>query len=151
MKISVRQVQYNDAKIVKRLIEIEKQAFGGAGLDEWNLVPYIRHGKVAALWTDGKIIGGAQFIRDWNEVSRAYLIGIAIDSAYRGKGLGTRFLEECIKLLKADGIKCVELTVESNNTGAVNVYQNKLGFITACARKDEYGTGEDRLVMELTL
>lgn len=151
MNISIEQVKNNEAIIVGRLIEIEKQAFGDAGLDEWNLVPYIRHGKVIALLSDNKIIGGAQFIRDWDDLSRAYLVGIAVDSAYRGKGLGTRFLAECLELLKTEGIKCVELTVDSRNTGAVNVYQNKLGFITAGIRKDEYGAGEDRLVMERVL
>ncbi len=151
MTITIEHVKENNINTVLRLIEIEKQAFGEAGLDEWNLVPYIRHGKVIALWADNKIVGGAQFIRDWDDVSRAYLVGIAIDSAYRGKGLGTSFLAKCIELLKAEGIKYVELTVDSDNTGAVNVYKKKLGFVTTGNRKDEYGAGEDRLVMELKL
>jgi len=151
MDISVDIIDCNDAQVVSRLKQIEKQAFGDAGLDEWNLVPLIRHGMVMAMKCGGKVIGGAQFIRDWRDSSRAYLVGIAVDSDYRGNGLGTRFLRACLDLLKAQDIRCAELTVDPANYGAVKVYEKKLFFRTVEKRKDEYGPGEDRLVMEIDL
>lgn len=144
-------IESNDEHIIKRLMEIEKQAFGNAGLDEWNLIPYMRHGRVMALRDDEQIIGGAQFIKDWNDPLCAYLVGIAVDASYRGKGLGTFFLAECLSILKKEGIKSVELTVDPGNTGAIKVYETKLGFVTTQTRIGEYGAGEDRLVMRVML
>ena len=141
MDIQVSVIKNNDAKIIEKLKAIEKQAFGDAGLDEWNLVPFIRHGRVIALLSDGEVVGGAQYIRDWDEPSRAYLVGIAVDGSCRGKGLGTRFLSESLALLAAEGVACVELTVDAQNHGAVKVYSEKLGFETVGTRKDEYGAG----------
>ncbi len=132
-------------------MDIEKQAFGEAGLDAWSLVPLVRHGKVLALKYGNEVIGGAQFMRDWSDPAKAYLVGIAVDSSFRGKGLGTRFLSACIELLKTEGIKCIELTVDPQNYGAVKVYEEKLSFRTVAQRKNEYGPKEDRLVMELEL
>ena len=151
MNLRISTIKNNDAQVIERLKAIEMQAFGDAGLDEWNLVPLIRHGRVMALAYDHEVIGGAQFIRDWDDNTRAYLVGIAVDSAYRGKGLGTRFLSACIEQLKTEGVRCIELTVDPQYHGAVRVYEDKLSFRTVETRINEYGIGEDRLVMELHL
>jgi len=151
MESSVDVINSNDSETVENLIEIEKQAFGNAGLDQWTLVPLIRHGKVIALRYKNEIIGGAQFIRDWEDSLRAYLVGIAINSDYQGKGLGTRFLNGCLAILKDEGIGSVELTVDPSNKPAVRMYKDKLGFKTIETRKNEYGNGADRLVMERKL
>jgi ribosomal-protein-alanine N-acetyltransferase len=151
MNIRVDMIRDNDAQIVGRLSKIEEMAFGKAGLNEWTIVPLIRHGKVFALWHEREVIGGAQFIRDWKDPSRAYLVGIALDKNQRGKGLGTRFLAECLVMLKGEGVNSVELTVDAVNQPAAHVYQEKLGFGIVEERKDEYGAGENRLVMERML
>ena len=151
MNIKVEVIKQNDTQIMNRIMEIEKQAFGNAGLDEWNLVPYMRHGRVMVLKYHDKIVGDAQFVRDWDNPKRIYLYGIAIDYRYRGKGLGTRFLSECLFMIKEDGAEVVELTVDPKNDAAVKVYQSKLGFDIVADRKDEYGPGENRLVMERKL
>lgn len=147
MNIRVDMIKDNDAQIVDRLSEIEEQAFGKAGLNEWTIVPLIRHGKVFALWHEREVIGGAQFIRDWEDPFRAYLVGIAVDKNQRGKGFGTRFLAECLAMLKGEGVNSVELTVDAANRSAAHVYQQKLGFVIVEEREDEYGAGENRLVM----
>ncbi len=54
---------------------------------------WFRHGKVLALKYGNEVIGGAQFMRDWSDPAKAYLVGIAVDSSFRGKGLGTRFYQ----------------------------------------------------------
>ncbi len=151
MSLDIKVIKNNDANIVSSLVAIERSAFGPNGLSEWEIVPFIRHGLVIALMLDGKVIGGAQFLRDWNNPDKAYLFGIAVDSVYRGKGFGTRFLSDCCQRIKQEGFKSVELTVDANNHPAVKVYKEKLGFITMETRIAEYGEGEDRLVMAKTL
>lgn len=151
MSLAIEVINCNDVKIVSRFVQIEKNAFGQNGLDEWGIVPFIRHGLVIALKLDNEVIGGVQFIRDWRKPCHAYLFGIAVDPAFRGKGYGTRFLSDCCKLLKDDGINSVELTVDATNHVAIRVYKDKLGFQTMDTRIAEYGIGEDRLVMVKTL
>jgi len=147
LSLEISVVRKNDTNTVSCLVEIERNAFGPNGLSEWEIVPFIRHGLVIALKADGKVIGGAQFLRDWSHPDHAYLFGIAVDPAYRGKGFGTRFLSDCCLKLKEEGFKNVELTVDAANLPAVKVYKDKLGFETVETRVAEYGEGEDRLVM----
>ncbi len=147
MSLKVETINNNDSHTVSSLVKLEKNAFGPNGLSEWEIVPFIRHGLVAALKLDGKVIGSAHFLRDWTHPNHAYLFSIAIDPSYRGKGFGTRFLSDCCIILKQQGINSVELTVDATNHPAVKVYKDKLGFKTTETRIDEYGEGEDRLVM----
>ena len=151
MNLTVEVLNRNDAATVARLVQIDKDAFGPHGLSEWEIVPFIRHGLIAILKRDGKIIGGAQFLRDWHAPALAYLFGIAVDASCRGQGFGTLFLSECLTLLKEYGIQNVELTVDASNLAAVKVYRQKLGFSVSETRSNEYGDGEDRLVMIKTL
>ena len=151
MDFVVEKLTEHDIATADRMTEIEAQAFGEGGLNIWTLVPLIRHGRVFALRDGQQIIGGAQFMRDWEDNSRAYLVGIAVDARYRGKGLGTRFLGECMDSLKHEGVKKVELTVDAANVPAVRVYREKLGFDTQEVRQSEYGPGIDRMVMQKTL
>jgi len=151
MNITIEIITNNDASVVSRLVEIENRAFGTNGFSVWEIVPFIRHGLVMALRLDGHIVGGAHFLRDWKEPDLAYLFAIAVDPAYQGKGLGTRFLKDCCSILEQEGFKHVELTVDAANIPAVTVYKDKLGFETVETRIAEYGEGEDRLVMMKTL
>ncbi len=151
MDIVVEKVTVLNAAVMERMTEIEAQAFGEGGLNIWTLVPLLRHGRVFALRDGQHIIGGAQFMRDWEDNTRAYLVGIALDALCRGKGLGTRFLSECMDALKREGIACVELTVDAANVAAVRVYREKLGFEVLETRKGEYGPGVDRVVMQKVL
>ena len=147
MDWTVEVISDRDNRTLKRLEEIEAQAFNEGGLNVWMLVPLIRHGRVYALRQAGEVMGGAQFFRDWADSGLAYLVGIAVDRRCRGQGLGTRFLAECLAALKEEGVTSVELTVDADNAPALRVYQDKLGFIVRETRKDEYGPGVDRLVM----
>lgn len=151
MSFEVVPIRTNDEAMINRIKEIDRQAFGDAGLDEWAIVPLIRHGRVMALRYQGEIAGSALFFRDWDSPTRAYLFSIAIDKRFRGQGLGTRFLKGCLSMMDKEGIHYVELTVDAANHQAVKVYQEKLGFKTVGQRENEYGEGEDRLVMELGL
>lgn len=146
----IKRVIDNDLAIVTKIVKLETAAFGIGGLNEWTLVPLIRHGMVFVFTIDEQIIGAAEFILDWDNRDKSYLIGIVIDRHYRGKGYGTTFLKGCLEKLQDYNLKKVELTVDPKNIRAIMVYR-KIGFIETGFRKDEYGKGEDRLVMEFEL
>jgi len=144
-------VHTNDTKIVESIVKIEAEAFGNGGMNEWHLVPLIRHGRVYVARIDGQVVGSVQYLLDWENPRKAYMFGIAFTQAWQGRGLGTEFLKQSFRALAENNIEQVELTVDPNNTAAVKVYENKLGFVITGFRNNEYGEGENRLVMQLAL
>ncbi|MBP2638566.1 MAG: GCN5-related N-acetyltransferase [Firmicutes bacterium] len=139
-----------EPKLLERLVELEREAFGDGGMNEWHLVPVIRHGRVFVSKDNGIVVGEVQYMLDWDNPGLAYLIGVAVAGEVRGKGVGTTLLAESMQRLFDDKIDSVELTVEAGNVAAIKVYQDKLGFEVTDFRKNEYGPGQDRLVMVLT-
>ena len=137
--------------IIEQIVKLEREAFGDGGLNEWNLVPLIRHGKVFCLIENDLVLGCVQYLMDWNDHTKAYAVGISIAGLKRGKGYGTVLFSESMETLAGEGIKTVELTVDSQNTAAVAVYGRKLGFVITEKRFDEYGKGIDRIAMEKKL
>lgn len=147
----IKAIHDNDKKIVDKIIVLEDQAFGNGGMNEWHLVPFIRHGQVFAAVEGEEVLGAVQYMRDWQQPERAYLYGVSVSRERRGKGLGTVLLRDSFRELLQSGITEVELTVDPQNAAAIRVYQEKLGFSIGELRRNEYGAGEDRLVMRLQL
>ncbi|WP_312203017.1 GNAT family N-acetyltransferase [Anaerospora hongkongensis] len=137
--------------VISRLVEMDREAFGSGGMNEWHLVPLIRHGRVFAIRREGEIVGAIQYMLDWDEPYKAYLVGVSVCRHWQGKGVGTQLLTESFRRLIRYGLKEVELTVAPENTRAVKLYETKFGFVTTGFRKAEYGEGEDRLVMKCRL
>jgi len=115
------------------------------------MVPFIRYGRVFTAKVDNEIVGCAQFMREWNNPETAYFYGVSMLPEYRGGGLGTAFLKEILALIKFDGIIKIILSVSPENKAAIHIYKHKLGFVERYSAPNEYGCGEDRLIMELTL
>ena len=140
-----------DLTLLQRLVQLEKEAFGIGGLNEWSLLPFIRHGRVYIAKQQQEVVGLIEYMRDWSNPHKAYLVGVSIAKEMRGQGLGTILLHTTLRLLEKENIEEIELTVDPKNLGAIKVYEEKLGFIKKSFRVDEYGAGENRLVMSLLL
>jgi len=143
----IRIVTPDQKSTITRIIALEAEAFGDGGLDEWNLLPLIRHGRVFVLEEDSLTAACIQYMKDWNDPSKAYAVGISVDKNRRGKGYGTELFRASMDILADEGIKTVELTVDPENASAVAVYGRKLGFVISEERRDEYGEGVHRIVM----
>lgn len=144
-------VQTVEPHLVKRLVELETSAFGHGGMNEWHLVPLIRHGRVFVIRRKQEIVGLIQYMLDWEHPQKAYMVGVSTDKEWRGQGIGTKLLKESFSRLYQEHIEEIELTVDPDNVAAVTVYEKKLGFEVVELRKNEYGQGENRLVMKLLL
>ena len=144
--IEFRVLSEPDNRILDQICAIERQAFGDGGIDRWVLSPFIRHCKVSVLIHDGRVLGVAEWIRNFDNPKVVYLFGLAIDYEYRGNGLGRRLLSESIKLWRMYDITTVRLTVAEDNLAAVGLYES-MGFHVEANLADEYGKGEDRLLM----
>lgn len=145
----IEQIYKCDAETIQGIVDLETEAFGTGGLNEWHLVPLIRHGRVFVTRENNAVIGSVQYMLDWSQPQKAYMFGVSISKNYRGKGIGTNLLKESINMLAGQGISEVELTVDPKNVAAIRVYEEKLGFRISEFRENEYGEGEDRLVMNL--
>lgn len=148
--IRVEVVENCNAKQLKQLVEIEKEAFGDWGYNEWALAPFIRYGKVFALYYKNDIAGLAIFFRKWSNPDIAYLASISVKKLFRGMGLGSHFLQLCLEQVK-DECEKVKLHVDPSNKAAYKIYFDHFGFEPVSFAKDEYGKGMDRIVMELDL
>lgn len=146
-------VQDYDLKILKRMVNFGLGIFGDLGMDEWGLVPQIRHGNVYILKEEDNkmIVGLAIFMRSWEDIDTCYLYDYAIAEDYQSMGLGYHFLVTVAKSIKEQGFKYMALTVDSKNKGAVKLYKEKIGFTIDEFSKDEYGKGHDRYKMVLDL
>ncbi len=144
----IKLVSPDNAYLIQQIISLETEAFGDAGMDEWGLMPLIRHGKVFIMEENDQVIGCIQYMRDWDDPSKSYIVGISISAAHRGKGFGTQLMGTTMDLLVRDGFTVFELTVDPDNTAGIAVYERKLGFRTTGRRVNEYGKGLDRIVME---
>lgn len=149
--MQVERVKNVDLTMLRRLVQLETEAFGTGGLNEWHLVPFIRHGRVFLASEKEAAVGLIQYMRDWDNPRKVYLIGVSIAKERRGQGLGTRLIQTSLEALKKENVAEVELTVDPENKGAIKVYVGKLGFVAKETRIGEYGAGEDRLVMILSL
>lgn len=136
---------------VRRLVELDSDAFGAGGLNIWHMVPIVRHGRVFGIRHGGELVGAVQYLLDWTNRRKAYIIGISISREHRGLRLGTALLTESLKALAGEDIDEVELTVSPHNRAAVHLYEKKLGFRRSGCLPAEYGEGEDRLLMTKVL
>lgn len=106
---------------------------------------------VHVIRCDSKVVGDALVLRRrHNGVVSARLYSIAIDQAYRGRGLGRALLVNCLDVLRAQGVVSVSLEVDVSNTPAITLYES-LGFSRTRMLRDYYGPGKSGLKMRIDL
>ena len=151
--LTVYLVQDFNLSLLKRMVDFGLNVFGELGMDEWGLVPQIRHGNVFILKEEKRkrIIGLAILMRDWEDIEKAYLFDYAIEDEFQGQGLGYHFLIAICKNLKEQGFNKMSLTVDVDNKAAIRLYKEKLGFEIITMSEDEYGRGHHRYFMQLDL
>ena len=151
--LTVYLVQDYNNQFLRRMVEFGIDLFGELGMDEWGLVPQIRHGNVFVLKEEDKkkLIGLAILMRDWEDSEKVYLFDYAIAGELQGQGLGYHFLKVIIKNLDEQGFKRVGLTVDTENASAIKLYKDKIGFKILEMNADEYGKSHDRYIMELEI
>lgn len=74
---------------------------------------------------DDKIIG---FVFGEKKITfiknAAYIKSIWVRKSWRGKGVGTKLMRECLSAMKKYGIKSVSLTAREGNKRAVSLYKD---------------------------
>ncbi|MEV0297867.1 GNAT family N-acetyltransferase [Nocardia sp. NPDC050710] len=82
-------------------------------------------------------IGGAQ---------RGWVLGLAVDSEYRGRGIARALLEQAVTNCRAALVDSVYITVRPTNQAATNLYK-KAGFTRISHETQYFGAEEPRDVL----
>ncbi|MHB8840574.1 MAG: GNAT family N-acetyltransferase [Candidatus Aquicultor sp.] len=149
-ELTVERLSQFDTRLLDELSRVEAEAFGEGGLNHWTFPVFIRHGAVFVLKCGDALCGVADVLKDWKDPELAFVVGFAIREDRRSMGFGTQFLHELLRVLRDEGIKKIQLTVDPECKQAISVYR-KAGFEQVAELADEYGPGIDRLLYELNL
>ncbi len=102
-------------------------------------------GFLVALDQQQRVIGYILLARSESQQC-AWILSIAVDSRFQGKGIGKRLLTESLSSLSTDVCQ-VKLTVAPDNP-ARSLYA-KLGFVEQGIEADYFGPNEARILMIL--
>jgi ribosomal-protein-alanine N-acetyltransferase len=131
------------------VLEIERASFGKHAWDTELFLAYWRAAPdfflIAKL---GRRIAGYSIARiDWRG---ADLESIAVDPAFRQRGVAQALLGETLAKLRTQQVATFRLMVEVENEPALRFYR-QAGFIRVLRAKNYYGPGRDAWRMHLRL
>lgn len=96
---------------------------------------------------DGEVVGYAGL---WQPIDEGHITNIVTKKDKRGNHIGTKMLEEIIKLAKNKNLKCVTLEVNEHNEAAINLYK-KYNFKEVGKRNKYYNNIDDAIIMTLEI
>jgi ribosomal protein S18 acetylase RimI-like enzyme len=153
IKIKIKILEGFDNELIELIKNLEKENLGElAALNEWQIPVIIRYGKFieAIIEATGEIAGICEMLKEWKPGNTAFIHSFYVVEKLRNKGVGSQLLASVIDILKKENFEAAELTVDPGNWAAVNLY-DKAGFKEKELEHDEYGKGEDRILMVLKL
>ena len=134
-----------------RVLEIERRAFP----IPWSAWAFIHahmssRSSIIVAELDGKVVGYAVFELQRRRGSLVgHLTNLAVDEAYRRRGVGSTLLAECLRRMRKAGCSSVRLEVRESNSAARAFYRRH-GFREVGRVRWYYGD-EDAILMELEL
>lgn len=99
---------------------------------------------LVALNGEGRVIG---YAGAWIIFDEGHVTNVAVDSAYRGQGVGRALMRALLQYAANLGAQYLTLEVRKSNRTAIGLYE-KLGFAPLGVRKRYYeDNGEDALLL----
>jgi len=92
---------------------------------------------------DGTVVG---FLMAWSVADELHVINLAVDEAWRRRGIGTRLLAAAFAAGRDEGCVLATLEVRAGNLPALAFYERH-GFLQAGLRRHYYQDGEDAVIM----
>lgn len=93
---------------------------------------------------DGKVVAYAGV---WISFNEAQVMNVAVDSDFRGRGIGKKLFAELIQAAKNRGATAITLEVRPSNISAIKLYES-FGLKSVGRRKNYYiDNNEDALIM----
>lgn len=105
------------------------------------------HEFLAALDGTGKVLG---YVGMMTVLDEGYIANVAVDPAYRRRGIGDRLIERLTEIAEERGLAFMTLEVRAGNRPAIALYE-KHGFVPVGLRRNYYTQPrEDALLMTKT-
>jgi len=79
-------------------------------------------------WADGELVGLVAVYCNDSERRAAYTTSVSVLRGWQDRGIASQLMERCVGHVKGLGFERIELEVDSENVGAVRLYE-KTGFI----------------------
>ena len=141
--VTVRPGRSDDLPAV---VAIERASFGDPWPEESLAVELradaLRHPLVATA--AGRVVG---FLMAWRAADEWHIINVAVDAAWRRRGVGARLLAASLAAARRHGCRLATLEVRAGNAGARAFYR-RFGFRAVGVRPGYYrDTGEDAVLM----
>jgi len=145
-KFSIDQMKLED---LEQIITIEQVCFPTAWprqVFEMELKSPRSYTRVSKMGE--KVIG---YVVAWTVYDEGHILNIAVLPEFRRMGIGEDLMRDCLDYFSRRRAKYALLEVRISNIGAMKLYE-KLGFRSIGIRRGYYNdTGEDAIVMMLTL
>ena len=142
-----KEVKKVDLPFLKRIVELEDEAFEGqGGVDLWILKALIRYGKVFILEEAGEIVSIVEYMQVF-EKKEVFLYGICTRKRFRSQGNAKKIMNLSEAYLKNEGYNAISLTVDPNNSIGIKMYK-ELGYDQVEFQENEYGEGVHRYLMK---
>lgn len=127
------------------LVELERRAFTqGEAFSRKQLRYLLRSPRavVKAAKVDDRVVGWViALLRHHRRYDSARLYSLAVDPAYRGRGIGERLVRYVLQYLEEHEVHRCFLEVREENATAQRLYE-RLGFTFVCTLPNYYGEGQ---------
>lgn len=128
------------------LLRLERDIFpeDTFGMAEF-LSLYLRGKETFLVAREGRRVVG--YVAGYADGEIAYIASVAVDPAFRGRGLGRLLMETVMRRLVGAGVAAIGLHVREDNLAAIRLYES-LGFVALESLADYYEDGTNGLYME---
>ena len=127
-----------------RILEIERAAYPTPWSEALFMEEFTNSLGISCGWRPERLEG---YIFAWQIFEDLHINNVAVDPAWRRRGITRRLLEEVMARARANGGEFISLEVREKNLPAQELYRS-LGFKQVAVRKGYYSdTGEDGLVL----
>ncbi len=151
MAVEYFHIKERDFDLVEQLISLESAEYDDGGLDTFDLIAMLRHGRVYVAVEFDEILGSVSFMRSFEDNARAFLHNINIIDAQAHPNLAVSLIKIAFSDMKASGLVSVEVNVDPSNYRALKIYREQLGFEPAEEIAGEDLNGEEILILRKEL
>jgi ribosomal protein S18 acetylase RimI-like enzyme len=149
--LEVHEIEQHDPRQIALLTELDLLTYSEPTFSRYTLGAFLRFGRVFSITADGLVIGACHCMRSFEDPDEVVIFNMALRPGWRGHGLGSRFLRQILEKLRARGTRSVALVVAAANSRAIAVYRQKFGFQHEATLPNEFGNGQEYLLMRLPL
>jgi len=145
MNIKIEKMNKKHLEQIKDILQEQFDEFWNANVLEKELENPLSE-YIVAMEND-EVVGYAGL---WQPIDEGHITNIVTKKEKRRKHIGTKMLEEIIKLAKSKSLKNVTLEVNEHNEPAIKLYK-KYNFVEVGKRTKYYNNTDDAIIMTLEI